>query len=137
MDSNVPEWVDYFMNIARAVSARSKDPATKVGAILIDDNNHIIGTGYNGFPPGVQDTPERWERPAKYDLVVHAEANCLLHTTKSARNAKLYTTMYPCQDCAKLIAAAGIKEVFYSSDKYKNGTAELIFKEAGILTWRV
>lgn len=128
----VPTWDKYFLDIARATALRSKDPSTQVGAVLVDEDGHIIGTGYNGFPPNFPELPESWERPAKYDYVVHAEANCLLHTIKSTKGSILYTTMFPCKECAKLIAAARIKKVVYSDDAYKNEVSQIIFAQCKI-----
>jgi dCMP deaminase len=115
------------MNIAKVVATRSKDPSTKVGAVLVDSNNHIIGTGYNGMPTGWNETEECWKRPNKYDYVLHAELNCLLHSTISVKGSKLYVTEYPCKECAKLIAASGITNIYYAGDKYYNGVSKNIF----------
>lgn len=122
----VPDWDSYFMEIAKVVSSRSKDPHTQVGAVLVR-NNKIIGTGYNGFAPGVLETPIDWQRPYKYQKVIHAEMNCILHSVKSPKNATLYTTMYPCQECSKLIASAGIKRIVFLDDKYKTASAMELF----------
>jgi dCMP deaminase len=119
----VPGWDTYFMDIARAASTRSKDPHTQVGAVLVQENR-IIGTGYNGFAPGAVETPALWERPLKYDYVIHAELNCILHAVAPAKGSTLYTTMYPCKECAKLIASAGIQRIVYCDDKYKNEISE-------------
>jgi len=124
----VPSWDEYFMDIAKAVATRSKDPATQVGCIIVDNKNHIIGTGFNGFPKGCIETPREWERPEKYKWVIHAELNCLLHSTKNVKGATLYTTLYPCPECSKAISAAGIKKVIYLDDKYKNEISEEILK---------
>lgn len=115
----VPSWDQYFMDIAKIVANRSKDPDTQVGSVLVDSNNHIIGTGYNGFSPGFPEDPLLWRRPEKYKWVIHAEMNCLLHSTKSPRGGLLYVTMFPCQDCCKAVASAGIRRIVYSNDKYK------------------
>lgn len=128
----IPNWSEYFMAIARTVSIRSKDPNTKVGAVLVDKDNRIIGTGYNGFPQAMIETPELWQRPIKYEYVVHAEVNCILHSTSNTKNSSLFVTMYPCKDCAKLIVNAGVKRIIYADDKYKNEISEHIFNSCGI-----
>ena len=110
---SVVGWNEYFMNIAETVATRSKDPNTQVGTVIVDINNHIIGTGYNGFAPGYEDTPDAWKSPGKYDIVIHAEVNALLHSSKSTKGAILYTTLAPCKECSKMIAAAGISKVYY------------------------
>lgn len=109
----VPNWSEYFMTIAETVSIRSKDPNTQVGSVVVDKDNHIIGTGYNGFSPGINELPEMWERPTKYDYVIHAEANALLNCTCPTAGSKIYVTLFPCKECAKLIAGARIKKVYY------------------------
>lgn len=133
----VPSWNEYFMNIAVAVSKRSKDPNTQVGTVIVNKDNHIIGCGYNGFSNGFEDTKLRWTKKFKYDYVVHSEANALLNTTQSTKGARLYTTLYPCKDCAKLISAAKIKEIYYIDDKYFNDISNKIFKECNIKTYKM
>ena len=125
------------MTIAEAIAKRSKDSSTQVGSVLVDSDNHIIGEGYNGFPSGMIETAELWAAPTKYSFVVHSEANCLLNTTKSPKGATLYCTLYPCQSCARLIAAAQIRKVYYRDD-FHNGKSYLdpvsqdIFNRCGI-----
>lgn len=128
----VPNWNEYFMQIAKVVSIRSKDPMTKVGSVIVDNNKHIIGTGYNGFPPGYPETPEMWQRPTKYSIVVHSEVCAIINCTKSCKGATLYTSLFPCDNCAKIIAGAGIKEVYYLDDKYKNDLTLDIFSKCQI-----
>lgn len=136
MDTAIPSWTNYFMGIAQAVSARSKDPSTKVGAVIVNSQSHIVATGFNGMPRGFPETEAIWQRPMKYDYVIHAEANCIAHATSPLAECVLYTTMFPCGECAKLIAAAGIKTVHYSDGKYSNDVTRHIFDMTGInLVW--
>ena len=123
------DWPSYFMHMARITALRSKDPRTKVGAVLVDENNRVIGTGYNGFPPGFPDWPELWTPDHKYDYVVHAEANCLLHSIRPPRGCKLFTTLYPCKECAKLVLTAGVEELYYL-DKYECSVAERLLNHS-------
>lgn len=136
-------WQQYLLNVAYAVALKSKDPSTKVGAVIADlDTHRILATGFNGFPSGVGETADRWERPLKYKFVVHAEANAILTAARfgsSVAGADLYVTLPPCADCAKLIAAAGLRRVYYAGSLTPDGSwrddapiAETIFKEAGI-----
>jgi dCMP deaminase len=119
-------WDEYFMGIAMLSAMRSKDPNTQVGACIVDQQNKIVGIGYNGFPIGCSDDILPWEREAKnindtkYPYVVHAEANAILNSTKDLHGAKIYVGLFPCNECAKLIIQAGIKEIVYLSDKYKD-----------------
>ena len=101
---------------------RSKDPNTQVGACIVDQNNVILTTGYNGFPKGCSDDEFPWNREGeitKYPFVVHAELNAILNASgKSLRGSRLYVALFPCNECAKAIIQAGISEVVYLSDKY-------------------
>lgn len=140
-------WMNYFFNIAREVAEKSKDPSTKVGAILVDpETKRIIGTGYNGFPARVAETFERWQRPIKYSFVCHAEMNVIAAAAKfgiKTDGCDLFVTLHPCCDCAKLVASAGIKRIFYiddGSDMQKSDDwrkllnhAKTIFAESGIV----
>lgn len=123
-------WDEYFMGVALLASQRSKDPSTQVGACIVDENNRILSTGYNGFPQGCSDDEFPWNRDAsvgetKYPFVVHAELNAILNSSgKSLVGSRLYVALFPCNECAKAIIQSGIKEVIYLSDKY-NGTPSM------------
>ena len=123
---NYISWDEYFMGVALLSAKRSKDPSTQVGACIVDNENKIIGIGYNGFPIGCSDNKLPWRRKAKnindtkYPYVVHAEANAILNSTKKLNGSKLYVALFPCNECAKLIIQSGIKEIIYLSDKYKH-----------------
>lgn len=129
---SVPGWLEYFMIIAKAVAVKSKDPMTQVGCVIVDSDNHIVGTGYNGMAPGTLETAELWQRPTKYDHVIHAEANALEHLISQDKNMRLFSTMYPCANCSAKISKYNIKEVYYLDEKYKNTESEAIFASAGI-----
>ena len=115
-------WDEYFMGVALLAAQRSKDPNTQVGACIVDDQNRILSTGYNGFPYGCSDDVFPWDREGtdtKYPYVVHAELNAILNTRgKSLAGSRIYVALFPCNECAKAIIQAGIKEVVYLSDKY-------------------
>ena len=119
-------WDEYFMGVALLAAERSKDPSTQVGACIIDNNNRIISTGYNGFPKGCSDDEFPWNRDeskgdTKYQYVVHAELNAILNASgKSLAGSTLDVGLFPCNECAKAIIQSGVKEVIYLSDKYKN-----------------
>ena len=119
-------WDDYFMAIAVLSAQRSKDPSTQVGACIVNEKNHIVGTGYNGFPTGCPDDELPWCNNAektndnKYPYVVHAEANAIINSTQKLYGARIYVVMFPCNECAKLIIQSGIKEICYINDKYKD-----------------
>ena len=117
-------WDEYFMGVALLAAQRSKDPSTQVGACIVDENNRILSTGYNGFPKGCSDDDFPWNRDeslgeTKYQFVVHAELNAILNTRgKSLVGSRVYVGLFPCNECAKSIIQAGIREVIYLSDKY-------------------
>lgn len=113
-------WHEYFMNVARLSAQRSKDPNTQVGSCIVSEDKRIVGVGYNGFVKGCEDDEYPWEAPSKYLYVCHAESNAILNSTNFnlLKGATLYTTLFPCNECAKLIIQLGIKHIIYLSDKY-------------------
>lgn len=121
---NYLNWDEYFMGIALLSSQRSKDPSTQVGACIVDDDNKIMSVGYNGMPMHCSDDVFPWDKDgsaleSKYFFVCHAELNAILNFRGGTlRNCKVYTTLFPCNECAKAIIQAGIKEVIYMCDKY-------------------
>ena len=128
MRDNYLTWDEYFMAIAKLSAMRSKDPSTTVGACIVSNNNRILSIGYNGAPNGFSDDIFPWQREGKfletkYPYVCHAEMNAILNyngSKKDLENAKLYVDLFPCNECAKIIIQAGIKEIIYLSDKYAN-----------------
>ena len=120
-------WDEYFMGVAKLAALRSKDPNTQVGACIVDSNNVILSTGYNGFPIGCSDDDFPWIRSAereedtKYPYVVHAELNAILNAGgKDLRGSRIYVALFPCNECDKSIIQSGISEVVYLSDKYRD-----------------
>jgi len=106
-----------FVPIAEAVSTLSKDPSTKVGAVIIDDDSNILSTGFNGFPRGVNDNEIRYKnRDVKLKYVAHAEANAIAQAArvgaKLLGSSLIVTALYPCSNCTKLIIQAGIKKIY-------------------------
>lgn len=119
-------WDEYFMGIALLSSQRSKDPSTQVGACIVNDENKIMSVGYNGMPRFCSDDVFPWDNQGepldtKYVYVCHAELNAILnYSGGSLKDCKVYTTLFPCNECAKAIIQSGIKEVIYMCDKYKD-----------------
>ena len=127
-------WDEYFMGVALLSSYRSKDPNTKVGACIVNQNKRIVGIGYNGFPYGCSDDVFPWERSGdfletKYPFVVHAEPNAILNSTSDLTGATIYVSLFPCHECMKLIIQSGIKEIVYSDDKYNGTPSDLASKK--------
>lgn len=143
-DSDIPspKWVSRYFEIAGLVGTWSKDPSTKVGAIIVGDKGQIISQGYNGFPRGVKDSPERYNnRELKYRLVVHAEMNAILNALyngSSVVGASIYIHNLPvCQECAKAIIQAGLARVFIDTSVNERwGEAweisKTMFSESGV-----
>ncbi len=135
-------WDEYFMGIALFSANRSKDPSTQVGACIVSQDNKILSIGYNGAPIGYADDSMNWGREGeflntKYPFVCHAELNAILNFRgRTLENSKIYVDLFPCNECAKAIIQAGIKEVIYLSDKYKDTdqvkAAKKMFKKCGI-----
>lgn len=117
-------WDEYFMGVAALSAMRSKDPNTQVGACIVSQDNKILSMGYNGFPMGCSDDEFPWKREGapletKYLYVTHSELNAILnYRGGSLEGAKLYVTLFPCNECAKAIIQSGIKTIVYDSDKY-------------------
>lgn len=132
------EWDNRFMDVAELVASWSKDPRTKVGSVIVDDHKRIIGVGFNGFPRGVVDDPDRYvDRDTKLKFVAHAERNALDNCPISTEGATLYATLLPCCDCAKGIIQKGIKRVVTmhpAEDKpdFHFDVTKTMFEEAGI-----
>ena len=122
-----PGWDDYFLNIAQAVSLRSHDAQTKVGIVIVDENKRILATGYNGFPPGLEDNNLPNLRPDKYPFMVHGEINAIAACRQDLRSSTLYSTHSPCRDCAKAIITAGVKKVVYLNS-YVNDDHDFVEK---------
>lgn len=129
--NKVIDWQNYFIGIAQLSALRSKDPRTQVGCCIVDpDKKIILSIGYNGFPRTKMKSKKNndslfpWTSDAlnilnKKDMyVVHAEMNAILNSRdRDLEGAVLYTTLFPCNECAKAIIQAGIKEVFYLNRK--------------------
>ena len=121
------KWDIRFMRLAKEISTWSKDPSSKIGAVIVNDERRILATGYNGFPRGIEDTEERLnDKEQKYPRIVHAELNALLgalYNGVSVKDATLYVYGLPvCADCTKSVIQSGIKRVIismYSLDNKK------------------
>ena len=112
------KWDKNFLELAKTVSTFSKDPSTKVGAVIVDNDNRVISIGYNGFPKGIRDDNRLDNRDLKYDMVVHAEANALLFANAPVKGCTIYTWPFqPCSICASLIIQAGIRRVVSVENK--------------------
>jgi len=140
-------WDEYFMGVALLSARRSKDPNTQVGACIVNEKNKIVGAGYNGLPMGCDDNEFPWEKQGdflqtKYPYICHAELNAILNNIgMDLHGCKIYTALFPCNECAKAIIQSGIAEVIYLSDKYA-GTdtakaSRLMLDKAGVTCRKV
>lgn len=139
VDFGRTKWDKRFLKLAEHIATWSRDPSTKVGAVIANDLNIAIGLGYNGFPRGVSDSPRFYDdRETKLKLVVHAEANAILNATTQVRGCTIYTTHFSCNECAKLVIQSGIKRIVsHKTDmnsKWLNAwaIAEDMYKSANI-----
>ena len=127
-------WDEYFMGVAILSGMRSKDPGTQVGACIVSQDNKILSMGYNGFPNGCSDDEFPWCREGdpldnKYVYSTHGELNSILnYRGGSLEGAKLYVTLFPCNECAKAIIQSGIRTIVYDSDKYSDTPAVMASK---------
>ncbi|XP_043219616.1 deoxycytidylate deaminase-like [Amphibalanus amphitrite] len=129
------EWQEYFMAICFLSAMRSKDPATQVGACIVNDDRKIVGIGYNGMPLGCSDDRLPWSKTAsdtldtKYMYVCHAEMNAIMNKNSAdVKGCTIYVALFPCNECAKLIIQSGIRKVVYASDKHASKKSTIASK---------
>lgn len=133
-------WQERFLELAEHVAQWSKDPSTKVGAVIVGTDKRKVAFGYNGFPPGIADDDRLLDRPTKYRLIQHAERNALDNCSFDPTGGWLFATHPPCSECAKSILTKGISAVVFRqvdpsfaerwAAEYELTAA--IFEEAGI-----
>jgi dCMP deaminase len=136
-------WDEYFMGVAQLSALRSKDPNTQVGSCIVSSTHKILSMGYNGFPKGCSDDDFPWNRDGddplknKYFYSTHSELNAILnYRGGSLEGAKIYVSLFPCNECAKAIIQAGIRTVIYDCDKYADTPSVIaskrMFDAAGV-----
>ena len=134
------KWNTRFIDLADHVSSWSKDPRTKVGAVVVNSHRQVLGLGFNGFPRGVEDLVSRYDdRETKLLFVSHAEQNALDNCFTDPRGATLYSTLFPCYHCAKGIIQRGISRVVtrrpdpkYSGPPHHFSVSLDMFNESGV-----
>ncbi|KAI6218818.1 Deoxycytidylate deaminase [Aphelenchoides fujianensis] len=135
------QWDEFFMATALLTAQRSKDPSTQVGAVIVSDENIIVGVGYNGMPRGCHDDEMPWVKTSqdvlwnKYLYVCHAELNAILNkNSASVKGCTIYSTLFPCNECAKAIIQSGIKTVVYlhAKDKLDQQASQRLFTLAKV-----
>ena len=133
-----PDWHNRFLDLAKHISTWSKDPSTKVGAVIVNDKKQIVGMGYNGFPRGIEDSKNNLtNRKLKYKMVIHAEENAILNATSSVEGCTIYVWPFmPCSTCAAKLIQVGIKRVVApETNRTDHGfqVARDMFNEAGVI----
>lgn len=143
------DWNSYFINIANTVRTKSKDPSSKIGAVIVGPEKQIISTGFNGFPRGIDEINlVRWERPIKYQFIEHAERNAIYNAARhgvALRGCTMYFVGFgpptvPCIECAKAVIQSGITRVVgfamkETPESWENDLsfANELLAEAGVL----
>lgn len=109
------DWDQYFISMAYLASMKSKDPATKVGTVIVDEDHEILATGYNNFPRGFDDSVERYnDKALKLRMIVHSEMNACMSAARkniSLKGGTAYVTWAPCEKCALALIQSGVKTV--------------------------
>lgn len=138
------KWHRRFLKLAEHIASWSKDPSSKIGAVIVDKNNRIISTGYNGFPRGVKDDERLKDRETKYKIVLHAEENAIIFSKRDLSDCVLYVSgLPPCSHCASLIIQSGIKDVYYWNDpipeRWKESMALTFdnFAQSGVILHKI
>lgn len=134
-------WDHRFLDMAQLIASWSKDPSTKVGAVIVDDKNRVVSVGYNGFPAGMIDNPQTLSnRELKYAFSVHAAINAILFAKRDLSKCPLYVTHIACSNCATKVIQSGITRVvtfnpdedFLTRWKDSVQLTEMAFRETGI-----
>ena len=135
---NWKKWDQRYINLSKHIADWSKDPSTKVGAVIVDDKGRIVSLGFNGFPQKISDNDRLNDRDKKYNVIVHAEANAILFANKDLSGHTIYTYPFqPCSRCAGLIIQSGIKRVVTIKNNNPRwqedfSTSEQMLIEAGV-----
>ena len=135
---NWKKWDERYIKLAEYIADWSKDPSTKVGAVIVDDKGRIVSLGFNGFPQKISDNDRLNDRDKKYNVIVHAEANAILFANRDLSGCTIYTYPFqPCSSCSGLIIQSGIKRVVTVRDdnpRWKQDfyISEQMLTEAGV-----
>lgn len=159
---SINSYDEYFIKLAELISQKSKDPSAQVGCVIVGPDNEIRSTGFNGFPRGVHEKDYshyngfnampafseikaslRWERPAKYEWVEHAERNAVYNAARTGvalKGCRAYLNWVPtpCIDCTRAFIQVGIVEVigpdrpFTTNNDWKFATGVTMMAETGL-----
>lgn len=125
MEQKQLEWDEYFMKIAETVALKSKDPSTKNGCVIVDENRRIVSLGYNGMLQGADESKMTLsERPMKYYFSIHSEMNALIFAKRDLSGCTLYNPIATCENCLKFCLQAGIKRFVYEELRVRSHTTD-------------
>lgn len=136
-------WDKRFLELATLIATWSKDPSTKVGAVIVGAEREVISVGYNGFPRGVADDARLDDRLKKYAIIVHAEENAILNAARTGARlsgATCFITYPPCAGCSRMLIQVGIREIVAPAvtipERWRENmeAAQAILNEAGVRT---
>lgn len=123
-------WNDYFKEVASLASRRSNCKRLKVGSVIVNNDNRLVSMGYNGFIAGAPH--ESIMRDGHEQATIHSEMNAIIYCKECIKGYSIYITHYPCLNCFKLIATAGIKKIYYLNDYNNDPLVEELNKGVGI-----
>lgn len=132
------KWDIRFLDLAKLVSTWSKDPSTKIGAVITDRDNKIVSLGYNGFPKKLADDDRLNDRETKYKIIIHGEMNAILSASRPLDECTLYTYPFmPCPRCASMVIQTGISRIVSYKNTNERWAEEFklsldLFKESNI-----
>lgn len=125
MEQKQLEWDNYFMDIAEAVAQKSKDPSSKMGCAIVDENKRVVSVGYNGLPQGaIESKLTLSERPMKYYFAIHSEMNALIFARRDLTGCTVYNRVATCENCLKYCLQAGIKRFVYRELRVHSYTSD-------------
>ena len=125
MDKKQRGWDEYFLGIAEAVAAKSKDPSSKMGCVIVDPKKRVVSLGYNGMVQGADESKMTLsERPMKYYFVIHSEMNALLFANQDLTGCTVYNRVATCENCLKHCLQAGIKRFVYKELRVRSHSTD-------------
>ena len=124
------KWINYYLDIAHVVAKGSKDPSSQVGAVIVDGDGSPVSFGFNGFIKGCDENCMTFERPMKYNLIIHAEMNALMFAKRDLKDCVMLITHGPCENCLKHVLQSGIREIYYDDCSIVRDRASDESKEA-------
>jgi deoxycytidylate deaminase len=133
--SKQSEWDEYFMEIAEVVASRSKDPSSKMGCVIVDENKRVVSLGYNGMLQGADESKMTLsERPMKYYFAIHSEMNALIFAKRDLTGCTVYNRVATCENCLKYCLQAGITRFVYKELRVHSHSADRVHSMTNVET---